>query len=226
MDISVLDEVLPLLPCGMRAIANIGKVFTGTWQLMGFTSFAEALHDRPGLVERVFDRVAAIQSRITERVIEHPAVGAVLHADDLAYCSGPMVHPEVIRRHVFPAYRCLAEQCRDRRILYLFHSDGQIERFLPDIADCGFVGFHPVEPKAMDAVRVKREWGSRLCLLGNIDVDLLARGTPQEVRDHTKRCLDTLARDGGYCPGSGNSVPDYVPFSNFIAMIETVKEWR
>lgn len=226
MDLSVLDEVLPLLPRGMRVIANIGKVFTGTWQLMGFTCFAEALHDRPDLVERVFARVAAIQSRVTERVIEHPAIGAVLHADDLAYFSGPMVRPEVLRNHVFPAYKRLAKLCGDRGVLYLFHSDGQVERLIPDIVDCGFVGLHPIEPRAMNAARVKERWGNRLCLLGNIDVDLLARGTPEEIREQTKRCLDTLARDGGYCPGSGNSVPDYVPLDNFVAMLDAVKEWR
>ena len=34
----------------------------------------------------------------------------------------------------------------------------------------------------MDIVRVKRQWGDRLCLIGNIDLGYtLTRGTPQEV---------------------------------------------
>lgn len=60
----------------MRAAANIGKIFTGAWQLMGFTFFCEALRDNPSLIERVFERVAAIQTRLTERVIAHPVIGA------------------------------------------------------------------------------------------------------------------------------------------------------
>lgn len=81
-----------LLPEGVRAAANIGKIFTGAWQLMGFTFFCAALRDNPSLIERVFERVAAIQARLTERVIAHPVIGAVLHADDLAYFGGPMVN--------------------------------------------------------------------------------------------------------------------------------------
>jgi uroporphyrinogen-III decarboxylase len=77
-----------------------------------------------------------------------------------------------------------------------------------------------------DDVELQKQWGDRLCLLGHIDVDLLARGTPRQVREQTRKNLDALARDGGYCPGSGNSVPDYVPLQNFIAMIEAIREWR
>ena len=225
-DLSILDKVGPLLPYGIRAVANIGKIFTGSWQLMGFTFFCEALRDNPKLVERVFERVAAIQTRVTERVVAHPVIGAVLHADDLAYFSGPMVNPTVYRRYVFPAYKRMGEMCRKRGVLYLYHSDGQMKDLIGDIVDCGFSALHPIEPKPMDGVEVKRKWGKKICLLGYIDVDLLTRGTPQEIREQTKRSLDLLARDGGYCPGSGNSVPDYVPLPNFLAMIEAIQEWR
>lgn len=226
LDLSVLDEAATLLPDGMRVLANIGKVFTGAWQLMGFTHFSESLVDQPGLVERVFARVADIQHRITARVIDHPVVGAVLHADDMAYCSGPMVNPEVFRRHVFPTYKLLGDTCRRRDILYLFHSDGDISDLISDIVDCGFVGLHPLEPKPVNAAVLKQQWGDRLCLLGHIDVDLLARGTPMQIREQTRRNLDLLARDGGYLPGSGNSVPNYIPLENYMAMIEAAREWR
>lgn len=225
-DLSVLDELQPILPHGMKAIANIGKIFTGAWQLMGFTFFCEALEDNPKLVARVFERVAAIQTRITERVASHPVVGAVLHADDIAYFTGPMINPDVLRRYVFPSYKQMGNFCRKRGVIYLYHSDGQMKDLIGDIVECGFVGLHPIEPKPMDGVKVKEQWGKKICLLGHIDVDLLARGTPQQVREQTKRNLDLLARDGGYCPGSGNSVPDYVPLENFIAMLEGIREWR
>lgn len=226
LDLTMLDEVARLLPDGMRVLANIGKVFTGTWQLLGFATFAESLIDRPRLVGKVFERVAEIQARITRRVIAHPCVGAVLHADDLAYYSGLMVNPKVLREYVFPTYQALGDDCHQRDILYLFHSDGDIHDVIPDILTCGFVGLHPIEPKPMNAVDVKRQWGDRLCLLGHIDVDLLARGTPRQIRDQTHHNLDQLARDGGYLPGSGNSVPNYVPLGNYLAMLEAVREWR
>jgi uroporphyrinogen decarboxylase len=32
--------------------------------------------------------------------------------------------------------------------------------------------------------------------------------------------------NSGYCAGSGNSIPDYVKYENYIAMIETVKDYN
>ena len=36
--------------------------------------------------------------------------------------------------------------------------------------------------------------------------------------------IEEVGTDGGYCVGSGNSIPEYVKLENYIAMIETVKE--
>lgn len=224
-DLAILDQIQPLLPHGMKVLANIGKVFTGTWQLMGFTGFCEALEDNPGLVARVFARVAEIQTRIFDRVVVHPAVGAVLHADDVAYCSGTMINPEILRRHLYPHYKAMGDTCRRLGKIYLYHSDGDVRSVIPDVIACGFHGLHPLEPKPLNGVEVKRRWGDQICLLGHVDVDLLARGTPQEVRDQTRRNLDNLARSGGYCPGAANSVPDYVPVENYLAMLEAIRSW-
>ena len=67
---------------------------------------------------------------------------------------------------------------------------------------------------------LKREYGDRLCLTGNIELDRLSRGTPEEVRRMVRRNIEELGFDGGYCVGSSNSVTHYVPLENFVAMIE------
>ena len=62
------------------------------------------------------------------------------------------------------------------------HTDGKVDQIIPDLIACGLDALHPIEPKAMDIVAVKRKYGDRLALLGNIDVDLLTRGSPEEIR--------------------------------------------
>jgi uroporphyrinogen decarboxylase len=73
--------------------------------------------------------------------------------------------------------------CRKHGVLYLFHSNGQKKDLIGDIVDWGFIGLHPIGPKPMDAIEVKAKWGQRVWLLGHVDVDLLARGTPQQTRE-------------------------------------------
>ena len=68
---------------------------------------------------------------------------------------------------------------------------------------------------------LKRRVGDKLCLLGNIDMDVLARGNPQEVEELVKRNLKEIAPGGGYVVGSSNSVPEYIPLANYNAMVKT-----
>ncbi|HPI73002.1 MAG TPA: uroporphyrinogen decarboxylase family protein, partial [bacterium] len=83
----------------------------------------------------------------------------------------------------------------------------------------------PIEPKAWDIVEVKQRYGDRLALIGNVDVDLLARGTADAVAAETKRLIGALGPGGGYCVGSGNTIPNYVRPENYRAMLETVWDY-
>jgi uroporphyrinogen decarboxylase len=93
------------------------------------------------------------------------------------------------------------------------------------IVGCGVDALHPIEPKAMDLGEVKRRFGDRLCLMGHVDVDLLSRGTTDEVKAMVKKNIDVAAANGGYCVGSSNSIPEYVKYENYIAMLEAAREF-
>jgi uroporphyrinogen decarboxylase len=61
--------------------------------------------------------------------------------------------------------------------------------------------------------------------MGNISNEILMEGTPEEVSALTKKRLKEIAPGGGYCLGSGNSVPDWAEFKNYMAMRNTVLEF-
>jgi uroporphyrinogen decarboxylase len=85
---------------------------------------------------------------------------------------------------------------------------------------------HPIEPKAMDILEVKKRYGGKLCVIGNIDLGYtLTRGSPEETESEVKEKLRTVAPGGGYCLGSSNSIPEYVKPENFRAMVETTKKY-
>ncbi|MDI7274861.1 MAG: uroporphyrinogen decarboxylase family protein [Anaerolineae bacterium] len=221
LDYSAFAEADRLLPPEVKAFAIVGKIFNPVWWLMGLEGFSVALYEQPALVEQLFARVCAYQERVMERVLDHPCVGLVWHADDLAYATGLMVSPSILRRFVFPFYRRMNRECRARGVLTVFHSDGQVDAVIEDIIAADFDAFNPVEPKAMDIVALKRRVGSRLALIGNIDLGYtLTRGRPEEVRAEVKERVLALAPGGGYCLGSSNSIPDYVPHANYMALRE------
>lgn len=221
MDLSVFEDVRQYLRPGMRVIAYLGYIFTTAWWLMGMETFCIALYEQPELIRRLYDRIWSIQSRVVLRVLQHGVVGAVMHADDIAYAGGLMVSPSHLREYVFPWYRWCGALVRDRGLAYIYHSDGRLDPMLNDIIACGFNALHPVEPKAMDIAELKKKVGERLCLIGNIDLGYtLTRGTAREVEEEVRERIRTVGPGGGYCVGSSNSVTAYVPLQNFNAMRE------
>ena len=225
-DLSKWDILDKILPPGMKAILLLGKIYTPVWMYMGAEVFFQALESDEELVAAMFQKVGEIQYETFLRVIEHPCVGAVLHPDDIAHNTGLLVHPKYLRKYVFPWYKKMSEVCKDRGIGHVFHSDGDCTEVMDDLIEVGFNGFHPVQPNAMDIVEVKRRWGKKLCLIGNINLDsTLTLGTPEDVRAEVYERIRTIGPGGGYMVASSNSITDYVPLANMKAMIEATFEF-
>ena len=224
VDLSRLSEIAALLPPDMRVTACLGKVFTSAWMLMGFETFCMALMEEPDLVQAMVERTAALQCAALERALGQVGVAAVLIADDIAYGTSTMVHPDVLRDLVFPWFRRMVDMCHDRGVPAVYHSDGCLYPVVEDLIACGFDALHPVEPQAMDPARLKGMVEGRLCLLGGVDVDLLARGAPAAVQDAARRNIEVMGYDGAYALGSANSIPGYVPVDNYRAMIAVADE--
>jgi uroporphyrinogen decarboxylase len=226
VDIGHFHAVKPLLPGGMEVVAVSGKIFTLSWMLMGFENFAESLLADPEFAAAVIRRVAGIQMRALDQVLALPHVAAVWVVDDLASKEGPMVSPALLREHILPWYRKVAARCHETGRLFFLHSDGNLATLMDDLIDIGLDALHPIDPTAMDIVEVKRRWGDRLCLFGNVDTELLRSGTVDEVRATVRELLRRVAPGGGYAIGSGNSVPAWARLENYNAMRTTALELR
>jgi uroporphyrinogen decarboxylase len=215
-----------LMPDGAKAIVCVGAVFTASWMLMGMEAFCIAVAEGSDLVTRLLQRVGETQLKVVENLLQFDCVGAICMPDDLAYTSGLIVSPRILRKYVFPWNKQIGDRVHSKGLPYVYHSDGRIYDVLGDLVACGFDAVHPCEPSSIDIVELKREYGDRLCLCGNINLDsTLTLGSPADVEAEVKTRICALGPGGGYCCGSSNSVPEYVPYPNYIAMIESVKRF-
>lgn len=222
----IVAEAGQLLPGGAKVIVNVGSVFTASWMLMGMEAFFIALGEGSELVPRLVQKVGSTQLEVVRNLLEHDCVGAICMPDDLAHCGGLMLSPRFLRQHVFPWNKKIGDLVRAKDLPYIYHSDGRIVTVLDDLIACGFHAVHPNERSSVDIAELKKQYGGRLCLCGNIDLDsTLTLGTPQEVEEEVKLRIRTIGPGGGYCCGSSNSVPEYVPYANYLAMIEAVKKY-
>jgi len=221
LDFRILDQAERRVPEGLKVIRYLGQVFQMGWMLMGFETFCFKLADDPGLVEAVLDKVFEVVYHEFEDALQRDSVGAIWFGDDIAIKDRLMVSPEVLERLFFPKLRIFGEGCRKKGIPLIYHSDGDVGQVLENIVDAGVSALHPIDPTGMDIYEIKKRVAGRLCIIGNIDVDLLLRGTPQEVEEDTNQHLRGLGPGGGYVLGSSNSIPGTAKPENYRAMLGT-----
>ena len=149
---------------------------------------------------------------------------AILIADDMAYNSGAFLPPHIMDELAYPFYKHAIEEIKKYKDVPVFlHTDGDINKLLGKITDCGFDGLQSLQPSAgMDIEQVKKGFGDKLCLMGNIDLDyVMSFGTEQEVEEAVKRTIDKAAQGGGYILSTCNILVDVIPDKNASAMYRT-----
>jgi uroporphyrinogen decarboxylase len=217
-----LEAVARHLPDGMKIAATIpGGPFENLTFLMGFEAFSYALVDQPDLVAAVAGRIDQILVRVVENTASMESVGAQWLNDDMGFKNGTLASPEVLRKYVFPTQRRICEIAHKHGKPVLLHSCGKLDEIMDElIDDIGIDAKHSFEDVITPVWEAKRLWGSRIGLLGGVDVDVLARGTEEQVRTHTRKCIEKCAPGGGWALGSGNTVTNYMPVANFLAMLD------
>ena len=219
------EQVKSLLPDGMGVIGQYGDIFTMTWEMMGFEDFSVAIFENPDLVKSLNETIGDRVLSMFEYFAESDAVDAMWYSDDIAFTQGLLVSPETLHEYFFPWLEKIGGLARKANKPLLYHTDGVLWDVFDDIIACGVDAIHPIEPKAMDIAEVKRRYGDKLCLLGNVDVDILARGSKEEIRKIVKENVENAGYNGGYCIGSGNSIPEYVVYENYIALLDASREF-
>ena len=225
VDYAPLDELAGLLPEGMGIITGVGGVFTRMWMLLGFERMSLAIFEEPELLAAVFERVGRIQCEVLRRLVKKPRVFAVWYGDDLAYTEALIVSPSVLRKHLWPWFEEMAAIAHGAGMPFIMHSDGDLTAVLDDLVALGLDAVHPIEPKAMDIRELKQRYRGKLALIGNVDLNVLGLGTPDETRQFVRELIRDVAPGGGFALSSSNSVTPYVRIENYRAMLRAASDF-
>jgi uroporphyrinogen decarboxylase len=178
------------------------------------------MYEKPDLVGAIAERVGSFVVRHFKLGPRHDFVGAALLSDDWGFKTQTLFPPEFIRTYVIPWHTRVVEVVHDAQRPAILHSCGRIESVMDDVIDvCGYDGKHSFEDEITPVEEAYERWGSRIAILGGIDVDFLSRKKPHEVFKRSRRMIERTADRGGYALGSGNSIPEYVPRENYPAML-------
>jgi len=226
-DYSALEKAAEMLPDGMKLVVwGPGGVQENVIDLMGFDRLCYMLVDDPDLVQDVFDAVGSRLVRYYEICAQFDTVGALVSNDDWGFKTQTMLSPSVLRKYVFPWHKKIVEVIHAAGKPAILHSCGNLEKVMDDIIDdMKYDGKHSFEDAILPVEEAYERWGSRIAILGGIDMDFLCRQTPEAIKARARAMLERTKDRGGYALGTGNSVPYYVPDENFFAMISVVNEY-
>jgi uroporphyrinogen decarboxylase len=148
--------------------------------------------------------------------------------DDIADNQGLLIAPRMIEDVWLPRTARMFAPIRARNIPIALHCCGNLSEVIPLAPRVGVNAIQPLQPNFNDIYAVKRQYGDRLCLIGNLDIaGTLAIGTPNEAAVDTKAHLEELAPGGGYMVAPSHSITPAVPPQNSLAMVEaTVRYGR
>lgn len=216
-----LDALARNLPDDMCLIGFLGHFCENLVWLFGYQNLCFKLHDDRALVEAVAARILDIELASVEAMVSLERVRIVWHSDDMGFRTGLMFAPEDMRRYVLSGHRQVARRVRESGRISLLHCCGRRTDIIEDlIEDVGFAGIHSFEDTIERVTDAKRAYGDRISLIGGIDVDFLCRADEAAVRRRVRETLAVCQPGGGYALGTGNSVANYIPLGNYLAMLD------
>ena len=228
IDYRLAEAVRRHLPDDMGAMAlGAGGVLEWVMWLMSYELFAMALYDQPDLVAALFEKVTDILTNTCRNLMGMGEYVGYFIGDDMGHYTGTMISPAAMRQYVFPNQRKLVDIVHKHNVPFLLHACGNLSAVMEDlITTVQIDAKHSFEDKIEPVESLHAQYGRRIALLGGVDVDLLTRGSEEQVRARSRQLLDTLGHSGSWCLGTGNSVANYIPVRNYLAMLDEGRRWN
>lgn len=169
--------------------------------------FAYRLADEPEAVKaEAQERVDRALTR-AQTLAEHGGSDGFCMCADYCFNTGPFLSPAQFGEFVTPYLAQLCGAYREMGLYAVKHTDGNIMPILDQLVEAGPHALHSLDPQAgIDIAEVKRQYGDRVCLIGNVNCGLLDTGTAQEAAASARYALENGMPGGGYIFSTSNCI--------------------
>lgn len=187
-------------------------------------------------IQRIADEPEKLKKEAEEMVNKALERGEILKKktslDGFALCSdycfnsGPFLSPSMFSEFVTPYLYKLIKGYRDMGFYVIKHTDGNIMPIIDQLIETNPHALHSLDPQAgVDIKVVKKLYGDKVCLIGNVNCGLLQTGSDEEV---IESCLYAL-RNGmpgyGYIYSTSNCIYTGMPFERYLLMLKIWEEY-
>lgn len=149
--------------------------------------------------------------------------GDEIGANDRTHCD-----PQIWREFYKPQLQRIFAVAKKHGLKIWFHCCGCCRPLLEDLIEIGVDLWDPIPGyvSGNDHQELKTLFSERLAFIGGVDtLNIVRGGTPSQVRDEVKRCIDLFAPGGGYILGGSQGITDNTPIENVVAYFEAGLEF-
>ncbi len=217
----------------------LGRMSAGMWEtamwMTGYEKFYCDMLQNRKLVHALLEKFLEIKKLYWKKALD--AVGEnvmiVSTADDLGSQNTLLVSLDLYKELIWPYHKALFEFIKkeaQNKVYIFFHSCGAVKEAIPLLIEAGVDILNPIQVNCAgmeDTRALKQDFGDVLTFWGgSCDTQhILPFGTPQQVRDETKRRIDDLAPGGGFIFAPIHVIQGEVPPENIMAWWETLLEY-
>lgn len=210
----------------MVACCYLCHMYEDAWQIRGYTGFLMDMIENPDICEYILDKIA---ERNLKRALAAAKAGVdvLISGDDVANQRDLMFSPEMWRKYMKPRWAKVYQAARDIKpdIQIWYHSDGNIERIIPELIEIGITILNPVQPECLDLVTLKEKYGRQVVFEGSIGTQTtMPFGTALEVKEIVKNRIEKLGYDGALILAPTHVLEPDVPIDNVLAFVEACQK--
>ncbi len=188
--------------------------------------FCYRLADEPHKLKAEMEEKVALQLRKAERQAKLGGLDGFAMCSDYCFNTGPFLRPNQFAEFVTPYLARLTQGYRDLGFYVIKHTDGNIMPILDQLIQTNPHALHSLDPQGgVDIAEVKRRYGDRVCLIGNVNCGLLDTGTDEEVEASARYALHSgmAGGGGGYIYSTSNCVYTGMRLARYELMLDV---WR
>ncbi len=207
-------------------VPNLGfALFERAWSLRGFEQFFLDMATDPAYAGALLDQITEIQLALLERYLALGVDGGYF-GDDYGAQKNLLFSPRMWRMLIKPRLARLFAPFKERGLPVILHSDGQIQRILPDLLEIGLTALNPVQPEVLDHTWLWEQYGGRLSFYGGVSTQtVLPYGTAEDVKTAVSHAVHTLAPQGtGLIVAPSHRMMSDIPLQNGEALLEAFEK--
>jgi len=200
---------------GVNVFEMMHPICGHEYMLMGMALDPDWIHD---MVAVYSELILQLQEILFAQ--EGPPDG-IYYYEDMGFKQRPFMSHDMYKEMLFPAHKRTVGFAHERNIPVIMHICGFIEPLLPSIVKAGIDCLQAIEIKAgMDLLRIYKDYGDVLSLMGGIDVRALYTNDRAIIDKELESKIPIVKQGNGFCLHSDHSIPKTVEYDTLRYFFE------